>query len=1071
MIHKAAPVNTSPKYSIPSLRPLIRGGNFVLKQFDPKKMVFLDEQGLWQENPTRLINRTSNEVLFFLWSLNRRQRLFFFAHIFLPLAQKFWHSIKWIKTFLVSGLQNRPDSLDEQISEIYKDSSLSPEARIFSLILDAFIWTMEYEAVKISASSFVSNWDLEGQKLKLEKNNQIVVWDGLIQAAPAGVDVKGFISTFLDESRRYFPGIIDPLLKLIADEEKICNSIKRLTNKINTETDQDELGPLIIEKIQPSQGIVTQTSPAFLRPCLDLLHDERFDISSGIAYQSSVILSILQDPRSTEGILHAMDKIALQFTKIRENLIYTLGNLKTPEAVSILAQILDSPDETVSSKHGEPPQSYLLLEQKAEVLRSLGRIGLDSISCLDSLVKYTNHDSDKLKTYLAWSLGCIGCEQKKAMGGVSADILIALLQLMKMKSRQVFEEAVNALRKIDMPEFIHTLHLYDVGAVNILGLKPAKRGLYELSETIHYLIKNQGRAVIAVNGDSGTGKTYFCQSLLDGFGEIGSDDILYLMRDRKKDQKIFNRILGLKWLKDYIEPSFYQDYPVSIEKDDPKAYFQKFMHENQNKKLIILDGCRDGTYFQRVIDLFYIQGILDIEVNFRATFSTRRTNLEEREVALESIKTHLAFLEEPILEDTKFYQEGKIILYDLDNSLSSRLNRMDIRELFQTNRITSWGELAMLGEFPPEKRALEIQHSESAAKTEKFSLIHKPWPGEKTYHFRAKERKFQLDLNENPDLHPHLLFSVDIDDLKPSQLRFYAQNQIAGIGRSGKVFILTFIDNRIFFTDIEEISEVKLWGRDIFMLSQAGNLMSLSFEKNIFTVFNSLDSPACSLVPVDHNHILTGHKDGTIFIWNFIEKEIDIIKAHDQAVTSLACDYNGLFFSGSSEGGLKKWDLDQGTTLNWPDIPGRINKLYSFNQDAILAVSVQDAKPECKSGQKQISFILIKDSGEKAAVFLPMFMDNLTGLNIQKDGRIISSFYPRNRKVNPNSLVVFRPQQNKCTYSLIPGHLGKTSDCLVMGPKIISCGQDSGGKYSLKSWGTKYLVKTELGKLKMIHPR
>ena len=1055
-------------YLMPSLRTLIRGGNAVLEQFDPKKLVFLDEKGIWQENPSSLIHRTYNEILFFLWSLNRRQRLFFFAHIFFPLTQKFWRTIKWIKTCLISGLQNHTDNLDEQISEIYKNSPLTTEARIFSVILDAFIWTVGYEAVKIAASSFVSNWDLDGQKLKQEKTDQIIFWEGLIQAAPASIDVKRFISVSLDESRRCFPGIIDALINLIADEEKIYTSIKRLSDKIKTDLDQDEIGPLIIEKIQPPQGIVTQTSPALLRPCLDLLLDKRFDISSGIAYQSSVILSILQDPRSTERILHAMDNVALQFTRIRENIIYTLGNLKAPEAIPILAEILDSPDEIVSSKPGEPPQSHLLLEQKAEVLRSLGRIGLESVSCLDSLIKYADHGSDKLKTYLAWSLGNIGREQKKARGGVSADILISLLKLMKMKSRQVFEEAVNALQKIDMPEFIHTLHLYDVGAVNILGLKPAKRGLYELSETIHYLIKKQGRAVIAVNGDSGTGKTYFCQSLLDGFGDIGPNDILYLMRDRKKDQKIFNRILGLKWLKNYIEPSFYQDYPVSYEEDDPKAYFQKFMNENQNKKLIILDGCRDGTYFQRVIDLFYIQGVLDIEVNFRATFSTRRTNLEEREIALESIKTHLAFLEEPILEDTKFYQEGKIILYDLDNSLSSRLNRTDIRELFQTNRISSWGELAMLGEFPQEKSALKIDHMEPAAKTENFSLIHKHWPGEKTYKFRAKERKFQLELNENPGLQPHLLFSVDLDDLKPLRLRFYAQNQIAGIGGSGKVFILTFIDNRIFFTDIEEITEIKLWGRDLFMLSQAGNLMSISFEKNIFTVFNSMCSPAYSLIPMDHNHILTGHEDGTIIIWNMAEKEIDIIKAHEQAVISLTCDYKGIFFSGSSDGGLKKWDLEKSATQTWSGIPGKINRLHSYDQDTILAVSEQVGGSGYQQDQKLIRFVLIKDTGRKAAGFLPMFMDKLTGLHIQKDGRIISSFYPQSRTENPNSLAIFHPEEKKCAYSLLPGHRGKTSDCLVMGPKIISCGLDSGRKFSLKSWGIEYLVKTELSKLKMI---
>jgi len=44
--------------------------------------------------------------------------------------------------------------------------------------------------------------------------------------------------------------------------------------------------------------------------------------------------------------------------------------------------------------------------------------------------------------------------------------------------------------------------------------------------------------------------------------------------------------------------------------------------------LIIIDGCRDQYYFQRVIDLLYFREKLDIVVNFRANFSTRRKNLE-----------------------------------------------------------------------------------------------------------------------------------------------------------------------------------------------------------------------------------------------------------------------------------------------------------------------------------------------------------------------------------------------------------------------------------------------------------
>lgn len=142
--------------------------------------------------------------------------------------------------------------------------------------------------------------------------------------------------------------------------------------------------------------------------------------------------------------------------------------------------------------------------------------------------------------------------------------------------------------------------------------------------------------------------------------------------------------------------------PLSEEEDNPEEFLNQFLEENSDKKIIILDGCRDRYYFQRVIDLFYFRGKLDAVVNFRATFSTRRLNLEEREIALESVKTHLSFLEEPTFEDTLFYREGNTVLYDLDNSLSCRLNSQETQELFEKRRIDSWGDLIRIGDFKEE---------------------------------------------------------------------------------------------------------------------------------------------------------------------------------------------------------------------------------------------------------------------------------------------------------------------------------------------------------------------------------
>lgn len=58
------------------------------------------------------------------------------------------------------------------------------------------------------------------------------------------------------------------------------------------------------------------------------------------------------------------------------------------------------------------------------------------------------------------------------------------------------------------------------------------------------------------------------------------------------------------------------------------------------------------------VDLLYEKDKLDLVVNFRTNFSPRRLNLEIREIALESVRFHLFFLEEPTIEDTLLYQEG-----------------------------------------------------------------------------------------------------------------------------------------------------------------------------------------------------------------------------------------------------------------------------------------------------------------------------------------------------------------------------------------------------------------------------
>jgi hypothetical protein len=67
---------------------------------------------------------------------------------------------------------------------------------------------------------------------------------------------------------------------------------------------------------------------------------------------------------------------------------------------------------------------------------------------------------------------------------------------------------------------------------------------------------------------------------------------------------------------------------------------------------------------------------------------------------------------------------------------------------------------------------------------------------------------------------PNLLQTIPVDELRPHHIRFYAQDQIDGIGEKAKVFILTFLDNRIFYTSHEDFENLSLLGRNIFLVNQ-----------------------------------------------------------------------------------------------------------------------------------------------------------------------------------------------------------------------------------------------------------
>ena len=1056
---------SSPTLPPPGLGDLEEAAKKIIRGFDGRRFVYLSPSGEWKENPKLLRDRASHEFLFDLSNRQGDGLRQACQNIFYPLAGgSIWPLCLKIWPALIKS--GKPDA-GRRPRLVGQENGKAA----FLVLFEVLVWRIGIEALRRDSECFVPAWDHEANHHKLGCLRRLRIEKQFADRAFTAAEKAAFTVT-LEGIRKSSPPILDSISRFLADEEKFSRSINGLLRKAKRERLGDDALPLIAELIQPPEGIVTNTSPALVRPCLSLLLNRDLDILSGVPYYASMILSILKDPRSTWGLLKALGAYPVTNTKIRENIIYALGLLREDRAVDEIASVLEKPDEILESSPTGDKSYHPLMEQKEEAIWALGRIGFASVKKLTHLARYADHSSLKLRTYLAWTLGEIGKAQKEKLGGVSADVVIALLKLLKTKNKQVFEESASALKKIGMPEFVHSLYLYHVGAISILGLKPAQRGLYELSETVHYLIQSKNQTIMAVNGDSGTGKTYFCHAIMDGFGDVKPGEILYLMRDRKRGQKVFNRLLGIQWLKKYIDPAYYHDYPVAEEQDNPDDYFRQFLAENADKKLIILDGARDSLYFQKVIDYFYVKGKLDVEVNFRANFSTRRLNLEEREMALESVKTHLAFLEEPTLEDTLFYQEGVAVLYDLDNSVGARLNAQEITELFETQRIDAWGDLIRLGDFKQEPRPLEAVRTVIACRDKDFAVERRAWKPGQARSFVPDERNFKAAANENPKDAPNLLLQIDLGGLRAEQIRFYAQDQIAGIGEMGKAFILTFLDNRIFETALGHLSGIALLGRDIYVVNDDRELVQVSFERNEITPIAGTESPILKIASLPRHTIVTGHADGSIRVWDLSQHEVLSIKGNGGPVHALAVDYDGGVFSWNENGGLRRWDLEAKTVTIAEAHPiGDVShiKLYPFGK--ILCLGTLQG-----SGVRSPSFNIIDLRKKELDCISTGFKGDVTAVNVYFDGRIIAGLSsPANagEKRGENLIIISDVFESpSCTaptatpvYKILGGHALETKDCLTMGPKIVSCGTEASGQPSLRVWGTEFFVRMELGKL------
>ena len=1021
----------------PSPGALSEEAEAILGPFDVRRVIYLDSRGRPAEGPVTFRDRISHALLFDLKSAGDEPARQFLIRVLQELvAHEAWGAAEKLAA-TVPG--ERPSAL--------------------TVVHEALVSIIERESLRLNAEAAAPDWNLEAKAIKAGTAKTLRALDSALAERLGAEERRAF-----GEASRAVAGTdaspVPRLARLAAEEERSWAAIERFLDGRASGCTKEESWGAVAEIIQPPMGIVTQLSPAMFFPSLRLLVDPRVDIASGLPYAASVNLGITSDPRSAEVLLQALGRFPLAWTKVRENIIFALGNIREGRAAAALAGVLDAPDEAVEAS-ASGPTSCLLLEQKEEAIWALGKIGLEAVPAVPAFARCADHPSPRLKTYLGWALGEVGRAQKEATGGVSADVVIALLKLLKVKNRQVFEEAVSALTKIGLPGFVHSLYLYNVGAVSTLGLKPAQRGLTELSETLHFLLRTKKRTIMAVNGDSGTGKTYFCQALAGGFGDLRPHEILYLMRDTKRGQKVFNRLLGLSWLRRHLDPAYYQDYPVSEEDDDPEAFFRAFLAEHDDKRLIILDGCRDRHYFQKVIDFFYARGQLDVEVNFRADLSTRRLNLEERERAVESVKLHLAFLEEPALEDTSVYQDGLVILYDLDNSRASRLDREETREVFDVQRIDGWGELIRIGGFGDEKKTAPCRQAPLAIRDEPFNPTVEGWPDWRAQPFASAERRLKPVLNRDLRGDPHLLETVPLGGLEARRLRFYAQDQVAGLTAKGEAFVLTFLDHRIFTAPAAEVADFTLLGRTFYLVGKDGRLRWLSFERDEIGAAEPYAAVPLRAAAFPPDGLVTGDADGRIRVWDFLDKEVRSFATGCGPVTALAVDQAGGIVAYGEPGSLRRWNLKTGRVEVIGGLEGTARFIRPYPRGGVLVVG------EAGGGEETDALRLFDfEAGQVRTTPMPAGRP-ATGVNVYFDGRVVVSFGARERAKAGDSgtLFVVSPGPEGCSYLSIYGHPRGTDDCLALGPRIVTCGREPGDASAVRVWGSEFYVRTELGKL------
>uniref|UniRef100_A0A7V0Z6B5 Uncharacterized protein n=1 Tax=candidate division WOR-3 bacterium TaxID=2052148 RepID=A0A7V0Z6B5_UNCW3 len=1012
-----------------NIEKLFKTIQFLLKNYDCYDVYFLDNKRKWNKNPEKLKDIISSEVWFRIWASSRYYDNDELLDLFKPIVNNVHFQ------GLMSKFTNNADGMEIDIT----DTLIT-----FEILYDL----IEYHIHILNTEKYIPDWNYQGKKIQNEylcrvddfkKNlksllSDQVLFDSFFQIYKALTKNNLFnsISTTINEEIKLYEEQI--LLKRKLEESKKINQIYDfLSNKIDF-----DIGSSVTQK------------QALIRPFLRLLNDAINPAPIGLQFEIVSILGALKDPRCAKTLLNLLKNTSLEYTNLISNIIYALGNLQYSEISDYLKMILQLPDYIdLSSGYKQP-----IYDVKSEAIWSTGKLGITGRNLINEIVKYISHKDNTIKIALAWTMGMIGTKEKKEEGVVDLEILTTLLELLKDKNKKVFEESIYSLKVLGFYELIDNLNLNNIPATPILALKPSSIGLYELSETLYHLISLKQPVVIAVTGDSGTGKTYFCESIKYGFGDISKDDILYLMRDNPAHRTIFSRMIDKKFTKDFLDPQYYTIETMDEKKLASSQVFFDFINQYSHKKLIILDGWLDEIYFYQVLKIFYQFNYLDCVINFRTTYSTRRINLETREGILERVRDCLRFVENPPIEETEFYRNGDVYVYNLDNSINSRLSADEIKEVFSRKKVRLWAEHIRIGSFAKKLKELEIKEKPLNVRTEDFIMQNDCKIETEDEAIEIHTERFFRSINNDIVGEPNLLQKIRFKKFIPEKISHYSPGIIAYHNTDGIVGILTGINDQNHFTQIrkDKIYNHCIFNDQIFAIGNESKIYLFDFNKNLLRTLK-ISAPPLSAIATDRNNIIaTGHQDGTIRIWDINSKITHLLKGHKNPIIDIVIDKKGIIVSNSIDGELRLWNLYNNSIKIYNDMMFNTSLMgLERTSDNIIFVKENNVI-KLDQENETIKIVSLPNDLEPIA-FYPYY-----------DGRIFAGYRKKEDRIY---FIVIEFKKDKGFYNTIRTDMNRITGITAMGPRIIISGMDTDGAI-IEILGSETYVRGEFEKLQIL---